>query len=230
MQIFSQDKIEKYADVMVWGLETARQGGKLHPYETVRLRYHQPALPLAEAVHRKLLEKRLNVVLRGIPNPAMEKDFYSIADDKQLKFVAAGEKEFHENLAGFIVLRAQESLTHLKDVDPKKFGAAAVAQKPLRNILDRREERGKFSWTLCTFPTQAPARQAGISLKEYAAQIEKACFLHEKNPVAKWKALYKDCAEIKNWLASLAIQTLHIESKDTDLEVLLGEKRRFLGV
>ena len=230
MNIFTKDKLEKYADTLVWGLETARKGGKIHPYEVATIRYDMDALDLAEAVHRRLLDRKINVVLRALSSPALEKDFYTISDEKMLRFVPPGDLELTGALNGYVALRAPASLTHLKDIDPKKFGTVAVARKAVRELMDRREEQGKFSWTLCMYPTPELAKQAGLTLKQYAAQVEKACFLNEKDPVARWKEIHRDCTEIKKWLGSLRIKTIHMASKNTDLEVLLGEKRRFLGI
>jgi len=125
---------------------------------------------------------------------------------------------------------APASLTHLKDVDPKRINDIAVTRKPLREIMDRRDEKGLFGWTLCTYPTEEPARQAKLTIEQYTAQIVKACFLSAKNPVEKWQEIYTGSMEIKKWLSGLKIRSLHLESASCDLTVTPGEKRRFLGI
>jgi len=230
MSIFSKDKLEKYANVLVWGFQTSRHGGEIKPYETALLVYDIAAQDLADAMHKRLLEMKINVMLRPVMRPVMEKNLYTLADEKMLGFMNPGEKEMFSNLNIYIRLRAPECLTHLKDVDPKRMGIAALARKPMRNIMDKREQEGKFSWTLCTYPTEELAKQAKLSLKEYAAQVEKACFLGEKDPVAKWRQIYEECTEIKKWITSLGIETIRLQSKRCDLEVKMGEKRKFLGV
>ncbi len=227
--MLSTSHLEKYADVLIWGLETARTK-PFKPYDSILLRYELPSLPLAEALHRKLLQRKWNVVVRGLANPAMEKDFFTFTDSRQRKFIGEWEERLLENLNGNIFLAAPESLTHLKNVDPKRINEAMVARRKLRRIMERREEQGLFSWTLCAFPTPEPARRAGISMKEYAGQIMKACFLNDRDPVARWKEIYSDTMEIKKWLNSLGIKTIRVESKSIDLSITLGEKRRFLGV
>ncbi|MFA6583657.1 MAG: aminopeptidase, partial [Elusimicrobiaceae bacterium] len=221
-----------YADVLLWGLAVARSnaGGKINPYEAVLLRYDLPGLPLVEVLHRKLLRNRMNVILKPNYGPAMEKDLYELGDRKQLAFIDGGLLAQTESLGGCIVVRAPESLTHLKGVDPDKFGVASVARKPMRDIMDRREEKGAFSWTLCSYPTAELAKQAGLPLKEYSAQIEKACFLNEKDPVKKWKEILRASTEIKKWLDALPIDEIHLQSKSADLVISLGERRRFKGV
>ncbi|MDD4005140.1 MAG: aminopeptidase [Elusimicrobiaceae bacterium] len=225
-------KLEKYAEVLLWGLATARAGtgGKMKPYDVVLLKYDPAALPLARALHRKLVERRMQVVLRPNSGPGIEKDFFTLADEKQLAFVDAGMKPLAGSLNGYIVVRGPESLTHLQDVDPRKFGTAAIARKSWREIMDRREETGEFGWTLCSYPTAELARQAGLTLPQYTAQIEKACFLNEPDPVGKWKEIFRHATEIKKWLNALPAETLRLESKSADLTVTLGAARRFLGL
>lgn len=226
--MLSTGQIEKYADVLIWALETARPK-PFKPYDVILLRYQMPSQPLAEALYRKLLQRKWIVVVRGLINPVMEKDFFSLSDSRQRKFVGEWEERFVEKLNGNVFLSAPESLTHLKDIDPKRINESMVAARKLRRIMERREEKGLFSWTLCTFPTEEPARRAGISVKEYANQIIKACFLNDRDPVARWKGIYADSMEIKKWLNSLPIETIRVESQSFDLSIRLGERRRFLG-
>jgi aminopeptidase len=221
--------IEKYADVLIWALETARTR-PFRPYDVILLRYELPSLPLAEALHRKLVQRKWNVVVRGLMNPVIETDFFTYSDPRQRKFIGEWEETFMENLNGNIFLSAPESLTHLKDIDPKRINEAMVARRGLRRIMERREEKGLLSWTLCTFPTEEPARRAGISIREYSDQIIKACFLNDRDPVARWKEIYAGSMEIKKWLNRLPIKTIRVESKSFDLSIKLGDKRRFLGV
>lgn len=226
---FTKTQNEKYADVMIWALQAARRNGKFKPYDSILLRSDPSALPLARAIYGKLIGLRYNVILRLNTPEEFSKEFYLRADDKQLAFVAAGETEFQGGINGLISLRAPEDLTHLKEVDPSRIAKSAVAHKPLREILDVREQKGLFSWTLCNYPTEELAERAGLSVKEYAGQIARACFLNEKDPVKKWKEVTRQITEIGAWLSSLPVKTLHVESAHMDFEVLLGEKRKFIA-
>ncbi|GAB4028463.1 MAG: aminopeptidase [Elusimicrobiota bacterium] len=228
MEPLSQMQLEKYADVLIWGLKTARPNFK--KYDTVLIRCDLNGLVLGEIVHRRLLQLGYNPVFRVLPTATIEKDFYSLTDEAQRKFIAKGEKEFYENLNGNIYIHAPSSLTHLKGVDTKRQSEAAIARKFLRDIMQKRESAGHFGWTLCTYPTEELARQARLSLKDYSSQIVKACFLNEKDPVKKWSEIFKDSMDIKKWLNSLGIETFMIMSDSMDLKIKLGEKRKFLGV
>ncbi len=227
--IFTKKQLENYADTLLWGL-TAERKRSLKRGDVIIVRVNLDAMPLAEVVHRKLVERGLNVVFRYLPNPRIEKDFYMLSDKAQREFVNTGEKEFYESTNGLIAINSPASLTHLKVVDPKRIAEVAIAKRPLRKIWDRREEQGHFSWTLCTYPTEELAKNARLPMKEYAAQIVKACYLDEKDPVAKWKRTYKDCVAIKKWLQGLNIDTLRVQTKSMDFETKLGEHRRFQGI
>ncbi|MYL83156.1 aminopeptidase [Desulfovibrio aerotolerans] len=227
--MLTRPQLEKYADVLVWGLTTSR-AEPYKPGDVILVQYELAAIKLAEAVYAKLLARGLNPVPRLALTPAMESAFYGVADEAQLVFQAPGQVELNENLHGAMHLLAPDSLTHLSGVDPKRIATAALARKPLRDILVGREERGEFGWTLCLYPTAELAAKAGMTKKEYAAQVIAACFLKDADPVARWSKLYEDAREIKAWLGSIKAEYLHVESANVDLKVTPGAKRRWLGL
>ena len=226
---FSDETIKKYCHVLMWALKTARKG-PCRKNEIVMIRYELPALRLAEALQASLLDAGMNPVLRVGMTPRMEKQFYVKSNKRQLVFQPPGERELYQKLNGGIYLHAPDSLTHLADVDSNKIGKAAVARKSLKDILDRREETGKFSWTLCLFPTAELAKQARLPMAQYAAQVIKACYLDRKNPVEEWKKTYRSALEIKRWLNRMRIERLHVESDRMDLRLTPGERRRWVGI
>jgi aminopeptidase len=73
------------------------------------------------------------------------------------------------------------------------------------------------------------ADEAGLSLEEYWEQIIEACYLRESDPVAKWKQVQKEIEEIKDKLDALEIDTLHIKGEDVDLQIKIGEHRKWLS-
>lgn len=227
--MFSEKRIKKYCDVLLWALKKARKGA-CRKNEIVMIRYDLPALRLAEALQAKLLDGGMNPVLRVGMTPRMEKQFYVRANKRQLLFQPPGEKELYQKLNGGIYLHAPDSLTHLADVDSSRIGKAAVARKFLKDVLDRREETGKFSWTLCVFPTAELAKQAQLSLTRYANQVIKACYLNAKDPVARWEETYRNALAIKRWLNRMKIKRLHVESDQVDLTLTPGERRKWVGL
>lgn len=227
--MFTEKELEKYADIMIWGLTAARTGDFAEG-DAVLLRYDLLSIKLAEALYTQLIKKGLNVSARMNVNANMEKSFYSNAQNPQLDFKTPGDKEYFENLNGLISLIAPESLTHLAGIDSAKIGRAAVARKYLREIMEERENKGLFGWTLCIYPTQAMADAADLSMEEYKNQVAKSCFLDQDDPVAKWNDIYNQAMEVKNWLNALPISTVRVQSESMDLKIGIGEQRRFMGI
>ncbi len=227
--MLSEKHLEKYADVLLWALATAKKQS-LKKNDIVLIQYDLPALKLTEILYDRLLGLGVHPVQRMVVTCGMEQSFFAKSNPAQLTFIAPGDKELYSQIAGRIFLHAPESLTHLKDVDPARIGKAIVARKVLKDILDRREEKRRYSWTLCLLPTGELARQAGMSLKQYAAQIVKGCHLDAENPVARWEGIHKEVTEIKKRLSSLPVNYYHLESARMDLRITPGEKRKWAGV
>ena len=227
--MLTDKQMDRYAEVLLWGLKTARKA-RYKKNDMVAIRYHMPAIRMAEKLYSKLLEWGIHPVLRPNPTPIMEKDFYSLANNRQLTFTAPGEKELAAKLNGSIFLLAPESLTHLRDIDPRKIGKALVARKQLKDLLDRREAQGHYGWTLCIYPTAELANRAKLSLEDYTRQVVKACFLNRRQPVTEWQRIFRDAQRIKNWLNSMDVAFYRIESAHIDLEVTPGKHRKWIGI
>jgi aminopeptidase len=227
--MLTEKQLYKYADVLIWGLKTARTGG-YKKNDTVLIRYNLPAVRLAEILYEKLLKMYINPVMRANPTPVAERSFYDIANTRQLIFTPPGEEELYKNLNGSIFLHAPESITHLSGVDPKKIGKAAVARKHLKDIIDKREEAGLFGWTLCMLPTEELAKHAGLSLKEYTNEIAAACFLNRESPVEEWRKVFRNASRIKKWLNGMRVESYLIESENIDLEITPGAQRKWIGI
>ena len=227
--MLTDKQLHRYADVLVWGLNTARTG-KIKKNDIIIIRYDLPAIKLVEIVHKKLIEMGVHPVQRLLQTPIMEKNFYSLSSKKQLVFLPPGEEELYKNLNGTIAILGPESLTHLSGIDSNKISQSLKAKKNLREILDQREEKGLFGWTLCMYPTAELASHAGMSVKNYADQIVKACFLNRIDPIAQWESVFRKAKTLKKWLNRMNVSKYHIESDNVDLEITPGEKRRWIGI
>lgn len=227
--MFSRTQLDKYSDILLWGLKKARTR-RFNKNDNILVRYDLGAIKLAEALQAKILDMGMNPILRISHNPRMEMNFYEKANNRQLIFQTPGEKELYKNLNGGIYLHAPESLTHLGHIDPKRIGKVAVARKPLRDILWKREENGDYGWTLCIMPTPELAGKSGLSIKEYEGQIIKACYLDKKDPVMEWEKVYKKAKLLKKWMNSMDVKYYHIFSNAIDLIITPGQKRRWIGI
>ena len=227
--MLTEKQLNRYADVLLWGLQTARNR-KAAKNDLVLVRFDLKAVRLAEILYAKLLNAGAHPLMRMNPTSSMEYDYYTLAKDKQLVFIPPGEEALLAGLNGSISIYAPESLTHLGKIDPKRISKAAVAKKKLRDLLDKREAEGEFSWTLCIFPTAELAKHARIAQKSYSAQVVRACFLNTTSPVAEWRRVYKEAQLIKQWLNRMPIADLKVESENVDLQVSLGNNRKWVGI
>lgn len=227
--MFSPSKIilKRYAKVLV---DFALGGGKgIREKEIVYLQFDRPALPLAYEVYRRILEKGGYPIIKE-NEENFSKIFYKIANKDQLTFFPKKYfKALIDTIDHRISLIASRKPLLLKNVDPKKI---ALSNKPLylfKKWFFEKEGKGKLSWTLAVFGTSGMAKEAGLSLREYWEQIIKACFLNEEDPIKKWQDVFEKMEKIKIKLNQLSIKKIHVVSKDTDLWIDLGEKRKFVG-
>jgi aminopeptidase len=227
--MLSERNLEKYADVLLWALNTAKKK-PLKKNDIVLIQYDLPALRLTEILHARLLDMGARPVQRIAATYRMELNFYQKANPRQLTFIAPGDEELYKNISGRIYLHAPESLTHLKGIDPMKIGKAIVARKVLKDILDHREEQRKYSWTLCLLPTRELACQAKMPLAQYTSQIVKGCYLDSDDPISEWRHIHKEVTGIKKKLSSLPVKYYHLESAHMDLRITPGERRKWAGV
>ena len=228
--MFTEKELENYADVLLWGLKTARTK-RFKKGDIIFINFESPAIKLAEIVYAKVLEWGMNPVSNMMHTPKMQRNFYNLSNNKQLKFIAPWAKLRDKSANGDIYIHAPTSLTHLKDVDNKKMAKRALAVKPLHEIIDKKGEKGEHGWTLCSYPTEKLAEHAGFSLEEYTNEIRKGCYLDKDDPVAEWKKTYKDAQKVKKWLNGLKnIKYLHIESENMDLQITPGKERKWVGI
>lgn len=227
--MLTEEHLQRYADVLLWGLTTARQG-RYRKNDVILIQYHREGLRLAEILYERIIARGMNPLQRiGLTVP-MERAFYGRSAPRQLVYQPPGERELYGGIHGRIYLHAPDSLTHLREVDPARICRALVARKPLRDILEKRETAGAFGWTLCTLPTAELAAQARTTPDLYAEQIIRACYLDREDAVGAWREIRRSAEAIKGWLNGLKVAFFHLESAHCDLRITPGAKRRWAGV
>jgi len=223
----SQEILRKYASVLVNFALGSGDGIKNN--DVVLIVTQTPGIPLAEEVYR--------TVLRGNGHPLLniiDDDFKRIllaeGSDPQISFFP---EKYYRGLGNTIdhsirILADRDPL-FLSSVDPRKIILNTKSTKPYRDRLDAKEDAGRFTWTLCLYGTEGVAHEAGMGLREYWAQIERACFLADADPIATWKSVYAEMRRIIGVLNDMPIAELRVQADRTDLTVGVGEKRRWLG-
>ncbi len=227
-----QKIIDRYAHVLV---NFALGGGKgIKKGDVVYLVADEVAKPFYVALRNTILRAGGHVIGGYRPSVDakhnLDRDFYLIAENHQLEFFPAKYmRGLVEDIDHSVFIISETDKQALKGIPPQKMMKRGLSHKPYMEWRTEKENRGKFTWTLALYGTPAMAREAGLSEKEYWNQIIKACFLNEKNPVAKWKSVYKKLEAYRQRLNKMNIEKVHVEGPDVDLWLKLGEKRAWMG-
>ncbi len=113
----------------------------------------------------------------------------------------------------------------LQKIDSKKIMRRLSALKPYSDWRRKKEDKGKLSWTIALYGTEATAKEAGISLKKCWNQITEACFLDKPDPKKEYAVIFDKISAIKKKLDDMKIEKVHIEGPDADLWLKIGADR-----
>ena len=228
-----QKILEKYANVMVNFALGAGKGIKKG--DVVRISANECSKPLFLELKKAVWCAGGHVISDYQPNndpqhPNAERYFYDYAKKHQIShFPNHYLKGLIRQMDHSIFVIAESDMRALSGVDPKMFMQRGEAMKPWMEWRSKKENEGKFTWTICLYGTVAMAKEAGMTPKEYWEQIIQACFLDKKDPTAVWKKLYNKLETYRVKLNRLAIDRINVKGPDADLWIKLGEKRRWIG-
>ncbi|MDD3647088.1 MAG: aminopeptidase [Candidatus Dojkabacteria bacterium] len=223
----SEKTLQKYADVLIkfalWSGKGIKKG------EKVFLQVPECAKPILKPLMLSVLKRGGHPLMHYIPDD-INRTFFENASMKQIEYMP--KKYLIERVNEcdhFVGIIAEKDKHELEGVDTKKIMAQNIAAKFYKDARSDKEYAGKLTWTLALYGTPAMAKEAGMSLKDYWKQIEKACFLDYKDPIAKWRRVVEKQKEIINKLNRLQINNLRIKGKSVDLKITLGMKRQWVG-
>lgn len=225
----SAEILDKYAKVLV---NFALGSGKgIKPGEYVYLQASLSALPFYRALKKNIFDSGgLTIGSLGDDMDRFGRYFYVHATEKQLTdFPAAYYKGLVATADHRIAVLSDYDVHELDKVDPKKMMLAQKSRKKAAEWFDKKENQGKYTWTLALYGTPSMAKEAGLSLEEYWKQIIDACYLDKSNPIAEWRKVSREVERVAKRLTDLKIDKLHVKGKDIDLQMTLGQKRRWLG-
>ncbi len=223
----SEELLEKYADLLV---NFALKNGKgISKGEVVQVVVPDVAKPLYGQLQKAVLKAGGHPMMRFVAT-GFDKDYYLLASDGQLEFFP---KKYLKTRIGTIDhtigIIAEHDPRELEKVPPERIFRAQKKVKQIRDWQNAKELAGKYTWTLALFPTEPQANEAGLSLEESWEQVIRACYLDEKDPIAKWRKIFVEQETIKKNLNKLPIERLHVVAEGIDLWLSLGEKRQWLG-
>ncbi len=225
--------LKKYSDVLI---KYALGSGKgIKKGETVFLQVPECAKPILNHLVLSVLEAGGNPIVHYTPDgtdrhTSADRIFFENASQKQIEYVPKSYLLGRVADADhFVSIISTNNKKELEGINSKKILARQKSLLFYKKEREKKENLGKLTWTLGLYGTPAMAREAGLNLEEYWNQISKACFLDEKDPIAKWKYVTKEIERIKTKLNNLKIEKLLVKGKNVDLEIGLGEGRLWMG-
>lgn len=227
-----QEILERYASVLV---DFALGGGQgIRPGEVVRILAPESAKPLYAELRKAVWLAGGHVIDSYEPDnePGMNlsRDFYEAASEAQLDyFPARYMRGLVDEMDHQVSIIADSDPHSLEAVDPARIMRRGEAMRPLLDWRGKKENAGRFTWTLGLYGTPAMAAEARMGEEEYWEQIVHACFLDQEDPIARWREVGRSLDGARERLDALDIERLHVEGEDVDLWVSVGERRRWLG-
>ena len=184
---------KKYAELLVNYCLNIQEGDKLLIQSTT----------LAEDLVREVYK----VALKSGAFPEVElrfrgqnRIFFEEASDSQLNYISPINKLYIDSFDAYLSIRAPFNLKEEANVDPQKRIRRAGATKKLSETFARRTGNGALKRSLCQYPTDACAQEAGMSLDEYREFVFKACYLNLDNPNDRWLEIRKEQQKIVDFL------------------------------
>jgi aminopeptidase len=224
--------IDRYAAVLVG---FALGGGRgVQPGEVVRVVAPEIAKPLYVALNRAVWRAGGHAIGGYQPDDDrshnLSRDFYELASEAQLDHLPGRYmRGLVDEMDHQVSVIADADPHALDGVDPARIMRRGEAMRPVQDWRGEKENAGRFSWTLGLYGTPGMAAEAGMSLEEYWEQIVHACYLDERDPVARWREVGERLDHTRARLNALDVERLHVEGEDVDLWITLGERRQWLG-
>ena len=219
--------LQKYADLLI---NFALNSGKgIKKGEVVYLQVNEVAKPMYVVLRNTILKAGATYISNYMPDDVL-REHYELASEEQLStFHDKYYKGLIDQIDHSVLIISETNKHELESIDPKKIIFRTKALKPFIEWRAEKEHKGRFTWTLALYGTEAMAKEAKMSLEDYWGQIIKACYLGEKEPIVKWKEIFCEIERIKYKLNALKIEKVYIKGEGIDLTVGIGPGRRWIG-
>lgn len=202
-------RIKKYAQTLI------NYSLKVEKGNLVVIQGYPVAYPLVEACYEEIIKAGGHpyVILKHDLNEILLKE----GSEEQLTYVSSISEEIVKRADKLLNIGGGNNTKYMSNIDPKKISTFNKARANVSKLQSERSAKGELNWTLCMYPTQSSAQEAGMSLREYEEFIYSACFLNDEDPVASWIKIRESQQHIVDYLNSK--KHLRIVSKETDIEM-----------
>jgi aminopeptidase len=186
----------------------------LKPGDLFLIQSSDLAAPLIREVFYEALLAGAHPYVKVTPEGIAE-ILYKNASEEQLQFVSDVQQLEVEKINAALTILGSHNSRSLAGVDPQRVALQKQAGLPLTKRILERIGAGDLRWCTTSFPTQAAAQDAGMSLSDYEEFLFSACGLDQDDPLVHWRNLAQNQ---ERWIEFLSgIKTLRITAADTDL-------------
>jgi aminopeptidase len=178
-------RITKLAQVLVhYSLE-------IKPGQQFVIYTHPLAEELTLAVYETAIQAGAHVLIQS-RTPGADEIFFKYASDAQLDFVSPVRKLITETIDADLTIWTMHNTRSLAGIDPTRMARASRASAGIFKTSLSRMARGDLRWCGTSFPTNASAQEADMSLADYREFVYAAELLNEADPVACWKEIGRE--------------------------------------
>lgn len=170
---------QKYANLLLDYCLEIKEGNKLY------IKSSTLAEPLLRELYREGIRRGAHIVI-DMSFRGQNKIFMDNANKDQLHFSSPNHIEAMNQYDAYLYIRAPFNLREDQNIDSNKRKIRSLALKDLNQAYFDRTASGEMVRSLCQYPTQASAQEAGMSLEEYRDFVFKACNLHKESPKKAW--------------------------------------------
>lgn len=188
-----QNILDKYADLLVnYCLE-------LQPGDRLLVRATTAAEPLLIPLYEKVLAAGA-IMDTQLKFREQFRLLLNHGDEFQLSHVSPLYEKAVKEYEAYLMIISPFNLREDQNTRNESLKIRSKAMKPLTDLYFQRTGSRDLRRSLCLFPTQASAQNAGMSLGEYEQFVYQACKLFDDNPIESWRELGQKQQQIVDFL------------------------------
>lgn len=187
--------LNKYAQLLVRYCLSTKAGDRMY------LRSTTLAEPLVREVYREAVKAGAKVDV-DLSFREQNRILLEEGGEAQLQHLSPLFEQAMQTYDTYLYIRAPFNLREDQNADPEKRKIRQQAHAGVMKSYFERTATLDMRRSLCQYPTQANAQEAGMSLEEYEAFIFNACRLYEDDPMQSWLGVRQKQQQIVDLLDS----------------------------
>jgi aminopeptidase len=190
---------------------------RVKPGDRVLFRGTSPlAQPLMQALTAEALQAG-GTPFNYVHMSGEERIILENGEEVQIEAVNPMLKLMYDTADVIIRIEAEEDTSALAGFPAEKAQARARAYGGLLSVQMAREADGTLRRCTTLFPTEAYARDAGMTMDEYESFVYGACMVEHEDPISFWTAMREQQQALVDYLKGR--KRLQVRGKHIDLEM-----------